>query len=360
MSYDDSYISMDEMENTPQESGNQISSIKQMALEAFRTKQISHWILLALSSVAMLVGFPASSLLSRVYYNNGGKSKWIISWAAGLGWLIPALLLVPIYLLFDINPTPLNLMLIISYIVLGFLNSVDSLMYAYAYAYLPASTASLLASSSLVFSVLFGYLLAKNRLNASILNAIVVITAAVVMIGLDSNSDTYGDITNQQYIFGFVWDILGSALHGLMFALSELIFIKLLDRKSFHVVLEQQVMVSFFTFLFSTLGVFLNNDFQNMKSEAASFVGGTSSYLLVLIWSAISCQLAVLGGTAILFLSSTIFAGVLNAVRVPITSIGAVIFLNDPMSGFKILSLVITFWGFSSYIYGSSYVSKSS
>ncbi|CAK9315074.1 unnamed protein product [Citrullus colocynthis] len=355
MSYDDSYISMDEMEHTEEESETkQISFIKQMASEAFRTNQISHWILLALSSVAMLVGFPASSLLSRVYYDNGGKSKFIISWASSIGWPILALLLIPIYFLFDINPTSLNFNLIISYIVLGFLNAIDSLMYAYAYAYLPASTASLLASSSLVFSVLFGSLLANNRLNASVLNAVVVITAAVVTIGLDSNSDRYEGISNQQYILGFVWDILGSLLHGLIFALSELIFIKLLDRKSFHVVLEQQVMVSFFTFLFSTFGVFLNNDFQNMKSEAASFVGGTPSYLVVVIWSGVSCQLGVLGGTAVLFLSSTIFAGVLNAVRVPITSIGAVIFLKDPMSGFKILSLVITFWGFSSYLYGSS------
>ncbi|XP_022999724.1 probable purine permease 5 [Cucurbita maxima] len=364
MSYDDSYISMDVTENAPEEASastwKRISAIRQTASEAFRRKPISHWILLALSSVAMLVAFPASSILSRVYYDNGGKSKWIISWVSVVGWPIPALLLFPMYFLSDIHPTPLNWKLIVSYVVLGFLSAADNLMYAYAYAYLPASTASLLASSSLVFSVLFGYLLAKNRLNASILNAAFIITAAVVMIGLDSNSDRYGGITNQQYILGFVWDILGSALHGLIFALSELVFIKLLDRKSFHVVLEQQVMVSFFAFLFTTLGVVLNNDFQNMKSEAESFVGGKSSYLLVLIWSAVSFQLGVLGGTAVLFLSSTILAGVLNAVRVPITSIGAVIFLKDPMSGFKILSLVITFWGFSSYIYGSSSISKQS
>ena len=356
MSHDDSYILMDEMDPTPEESKN--SSIKQMALQEFRTKQISHWILLVVSSISMLLGFPASSLLSRVYYNNGGKSKWIISWASSIGWLIPALILLPIYFFFHIKPTPLNWKLIVSYILLGFLNAIDSLMYAYAYSYLPASTASLLASSSLVFSVLFGYLLVNNKLNASILNAIVVITAAVVMIGLDSNSDRYGDITDREYIFGFMWDILGSILHGLIFAVSELVFIKLLDRKSFHVVLEQQVMVSLFTFLFSTLGVLMNDDFQEMKSEAASFVGGMSSYLVVIVWSAVSCQLGVLGGTAVVFLSNTILAGVLNAVRVPITSIGAVMFLKDPMSGFKILSLFTTFWGFTSYIYGSSSISN--
>ncbi|CAH2040986.1 unnamed protein product [Thlaspi arvense] len=208
-------------------------------------------------------------------------------------------------------------------------------MYAYAYAYLPASTASLLASSSLAFSALFGYLIVKNKINASTINAVVIITAAMAIIGLDSDSDRYGNITDSQYIMGFIWDILGSALHGLIFALSELVFVKLLGRRSFHVVLEQQVMVSLFAFAFTTIGLIVNNDFQGMVSEAKSFNGGKVSYCMVLIWGAVTFQLGVLGGTAVLYLSSTVLAGVLNAVRVPITSIAAVILLHDPMSGFK-------------------------
>lgn len=321
-------------------------------------KPISDWILLFLSSAAMLVAFPASSILSRLYYSNGGTSKWIISWVAVAWWPLTALILFPTYYFCKTFPTPLNFKLTLSYIVLGFLSAADNLMYAYAYAYLPASTAALLASSSLAFSALFGYFLVKNKLNASIINAIVVITAAMTIIALDSDSDTYGDITNSQYIIGFIWDILGSALHGLIFALSELVFVKLLGRRSFYVVLEQQLMVSLFAFVFTTIGVIVNKDFQGMQSEAKSFKGGTTSYLLVLIWGAITFQLGVLGGTAVLFLSATVLTGVLNAIRVPLTSIAAVILLDDPMGGFKILSLVVTFWGFGSYIYGSSSFGK--
>ena len=116
-------------------------------------------------------------------------------------------------------------------------------------------------------------------------------------------------------------------------------------------------MVSLFAFVFATIGVIMNNDFQGMASEATIFKGGKTSYYLVLIWSAITFQLGVLGSVAVLYISSTVLAGVLNAVRVPLTSIAAVILLHDPMSGFKILSLVVTFWGFGSYIYGSSFVS---
>ncbi|XP_075490429.1 putative purine permease 5 [Primulina tabacum] len=347
-------MSEEEMEIPIEKSCNdEVRAFRAMAWDMYKSKPNMHWILLALSTAAMLVAFPASSLLSRVYYTDGGKSKWIISWVAVAGWPIPALFLIPSYFVLGVFPTPLDFKFTLSYVVLGFLSAADNLMYAYGYAYLPASTASLLGSTSLIFSALFGYLLVKNKINSSTINAVVIITAAMVIIALDSDSDIYGNVTKSQYIMGFIWNILGSALHGLIFALSELVFIKLLGRRSFHVVLEQQVMVSFFAFVFTTIGLIVNRDFQAMASEARSFKGGRSSYLSVLIWGVITFQLGVLGATAVLFLASTVLAGVLNAIRVPLTSIAAVILLNDPMSGFKILSLVITFWGFASYIYGN-------
>lgn len=342
----------------PKSFRQKIDALRTKTRDTFRSKPISHWVLLTLSSIAMLVAFPASSLLSRVYYSNGGNSKWIISWVAVAGWPIPALVLIPSYFVLGISPTPLTFKLVLSYVVLGFLTGADNLLYAYGYAYLPASTASLLGSTSLIFSALFGYLLVKNKINASTINAIVVITAAMAVIALDSDSDRYGNVTNVQYAMGFVWNVLGSLLHGLIFALSELVFVKLLGRRSFHVVLEQQVMVSLFGFLFTSIGLIVNKDFQAMGSEAEAFKGGRSSYLSVLIWGVITFQLGILGATAVVFLASTVLAGVLNSIRVPLTSIAAVILLKDPMSGFKILSLIITFWGFGSYIYGNYSQSK--
>ncbi|CAG7866432.1 unnamed protein product [Brassica rapa] len=333
---------------------NWVSNVKKSTKEAYESKPHSHWILLTLSCTSMLTAFPASSLLSRLYFSNGGQSKWIISWVAVAGWPITCLILLPLYIFRKIKPTPLNAKLVLSYTLLGFLSAADNLMYAYAYAYLPASTSSLLASSSLAFSALFGYLIVKNPMNASVINSIVIITGAMAIIALDSSSDRYDYVTNRQYFAGFFWDIMGSALHGLIFALSELVFVKLLGRRFFHVALEQQVMVSLVAFAFTTLGMVVSRDLQGMSHEAKSFEGGESRYVQVLVWSAVTFQLGVLGATAVLFLASTVMAGVLNAVRVPITSVAAVILMHDPMSGFKILSLVLTFWGFSSYIYGSS------
>lgn len=308
----------------------------------------------------MLTAFPASSIFSRVYYSYGGQSKWIISWVAVAGWPLTALSLIPLYFFLKVSPTPLTFKLCLWYVTLGFLSAADNLMYAWAYAYLPASTASLLAASSLAFSSIFGYFIVKNKLNLSSINAIAIITASTVIIGLDSQSDRYPGISDSQYTWGFIWDILGSALHGLIFALSELVFVKFLGRRSFHVVLEQQVMVSFFAFVFTTVGTVVSGDFRRMSLEAKIFKNGEVSYISVLTWSAITFQLGVLGGTAILFLASTVFAGVLNAARVPVTSIAAVIILHDPMSGFKILSLILTVWGFGSYIVGCTSAGKGS
>ena len=59
----------------------------------------------------------------------------------------------------------------------------------WAYAYLPTSTASLVAVLSPAFAALFGRAVAKNRLSLSSLNAVVVITAVVAIVALDSGSD---------------------------------------------------------------------------------------------------------------------------------------------------------------------------
>uniref|UniRef100_A0A0D9XGN3 Probable purine permease n=1 Tax=Leersia perrieri TaxID=77586 RepID=A0A0D9XGN3_9ORYZ len=361
------------IEETPSEPADyttlhqKASKIIASTIETYRSKPFSFWLLLFLSAGAMLTAFPASSLLSRLYYNGGGNSKWILSWSAVAGWPLPAAILLPCYLIGKSPPTKLSPRLFAWYVLLGFLSAGDNLMYAWAYAYLPASTASLVAASSLAFSAMFGYFIVNNKMNLSSVNAVVVITAGVAIIALDSQSDRYAGITDKQYTLGLILDVLGSALHGLIFALSELVFVRISEGRqrrsssSFHLVLEQQAMVSLMAFAFTSVGVAVNGDFAAMRQEAAAFKnGGEVGYVMVMVWSAVTFQLGVLGGTGVLFLASTVLAGVLNAVRVPVTSIAAVILFHDPMSGFKILSLVITVWGFGSYMVGHSSTKKPS
>lgn len=315
-------------------------------------KGAKFWLTLVLGSVAMLTAFPASSILSRLYYQDGGARRWLVAWIAVAGWPVTALALLPFYFQKNTSPTRLTCGLLFAYAILGFLSGADNLMYSWAYSYLPASTASLVSASSLIFTAIFAYFLVGKKLNAFTFNAVGVITAAAVILALDSSSDRPAGVTKGQYAVGFMLDVAGSAVHGLIFALSELVFIRFLGRESTHVILEQQTMVSLFGFAFTIIGVIASGDFSVMRSESREFVHGPVAYYMVLIWAAISFQLGILGSVAVLYCTSTLLAGVLNAVRLPITSIAAVIFLHDPMDGFKILSLILTGWGFGSYIYG--------
>ncbi|MCO5572644.1 hypothetical protein L7F22_026402 [Adiantum nelumboides] len=203
----------------------------------------------------MLVGFPASRILSRLYYEDGGTSMWLLAWTAVAGWPLTALALLPFFMKRNTVPTRLTWELMMAYTVLGLLSAVDNLLYSWAYAYLPASTASLVSASSLPFTAIFAYVLLGKKVTASIVNAIGVITAAAAILALDSSSDRPVGVSNKQYALGFLLDVAGSALHGLIFTLSELIFVKYLGRESIHVILEQQAMVSIVGFTFTTIGV---------------------------------------------------------------------------------------------------------
>eukprot|EP00250_Pteridium_aquilinum_P007517 c17213_g1_i1 orf=73-1299(+) len=320
--------------------------------ELCQTKGRVFWLTLALGCFAMLTAFPASSILSRLYYQDGGKRRWLVAWTAVAGWPFTAFALLPFYFKKHTYPTRPTWKLLFAYAFIGLLSAADNLMYSWAYSYMPASTASLVSASTLTFTAIFAYFLVGKKLNAFTINAVGVITAGSVILALDSSSDRPAGVTKDQYAVGFILNVAGSAVHGLIFALSELVFIKLLGRESTHVILEQQTMVSFFGFAITTIGTIASGDFSMMNSESEKFRHGPVAYYMVLVWSAIAYQVGILGSVAILFCASTLLAGVLNAVRVPITSIAAVILLQDPMDGFKWLSLLLVAWGFGSYIYG--------
>ncbi|XP_002961495.2 probable purine permease 5 [Selaginella moellendorffii] len=315
----------------------------------------SFWILLVLSTLTMLVAFPVSSILFRLYYVNGGSHRWLLTWVGSAGWPLPAIILLLVYPVRGIAPTRPTWTLLLAYAVIGFLSAADNFMFAWSYAYLPASTSTLLASSSLAFTAIFAWLLVHKKLNASSVNSIAIMTAGAVILGLDSSSDRPPGTTSRQYLIGFVLDVAGSALHGLIFVLSELVFVKLLDRRvgsAVHLVLELQVVTSIFACLFTVVGVIASGDFGDMGGESQAFKHGPVAYYMVLVWASVSNQLGVLAGVAVLYLTSALFAGVLNAARVPLTAVAAVLCFGDNMSGFKVMSILLTIWSFGSYVYG--------
>ncbi|KAG6557308.1 hypothetical protein Mapa_001236 [Marchantia paleacea] len=327
-------------------------------LNIYKSKTLSYWMLLFLSCFAMMTAFPASSILTRLYFVNGATSKWVISWLAAAGWPISAAFLLAYCVMEGENPSPLTWEMTLAYAVLGILSAADNVMFAYSYAYLPASTAALLASTSLCFTAILAYFMVEQKYNASIVNAVGIMTTAAVLLGLDQSSDRPFGVSSSQYTLGFILVICASALHGLIFNLSELLFIKLLGRRTFRVVLEEQTATSIFATIFTTIAVVVAGDFQKIDREAQGFKDGPGAYYQVFTWSAVSFQLGVLGSVGCLYLANTLLAGVLNAARVPATTVIAVIVFNDPMGGIKITAVILTIWSLVSYMWGSRSLEK--
>lgn len=176
-----------------------IHNFYQACWKSYHRKTAEYWILLLLSTLGMMVAFPASTLLTRLYFVDGGNKKWLLAWIAAVGFPIPAAILLGMCIVQKTWPSPLTRQLLFAYAVLGFLSAGDNLAFTWAYAYLPASTASLLSTSSLAFTAICAYLFVGKRITLTATNAIVVMTAAAVVLALDSSNDRPPGVTNGQY-----------------------------------------------------------------------------------------------------------------------------------------------------------------
>ncbi|RLN16644.1 hypothetical protein C2845_PM02G35110 [Panicum miliaceum] len=56
--------------------------------------------------------------------------------------------------------------------------------------------------------------------------------------------------------------------------------------------------------------------------------------------------------------ASSLLAGIMIAVLLPLSEILAVIFLHEKFDGPKGIALVLTLWGFASYLYGEKALKK--
>ena len=79
---------------------------------------------------------------------------------------------------------------------------------------------------------------------------------------------------------------------------------------------------------------------------------GKTNYYLVLIWDAVSWQLLNLGIVGLITCASSLLAGIMIAVLLPLSEVLAVIFLHEKFDGPKGIALVLSLWGFASYLYG--------
>ncbi|XWS18605.1 hypothetical protein CRYUN_Cryun32bG0059100 [Craigia yunnanensis] len=315
------------------------------------------WLLLAIFTFFLLAGQSVGTLLGRLYYDKGGKSKWMATLVQPAGFPV----LIPFYYLSAyktstetsgnlINP-PSLLLLSAMYFALGVLLAVVGMLYSLGLLYLPVSTFSLICASSLAFNAFFSFFLNSQKFTPFIINSLVLLTLSSTLLVFQNNSSGSATVSKGKYVIGFVCTVAASAGGGLMLALTQFCFQKVLKKQTFKVVLDMIIYQSLVATLVILVGLFASGEWKSLDKEMEGFKLGKVSYVNILVWTAIAWQVFSIGVVGLIFEVSSLFANVISTLGLPIVPVLAMIFFHDSMTGVKVISIVLAIWGFVSYVY---------
>ncbi|KAK7261930.1 hypothetical protein RIF29_28254 [Crotalaria pallida] len=319
-----------------------------------RFKEYKWWIRVSLYIIFLLVGQSVATLLGRLYYDKGGNSKWMATFVQSAGFPV----LLPIVLYFhskfpnDPTKTRIKISTLVSlYLAFGLFAVGDNMMYSYGLLYLPVSTYSLLCATQLVFNAIFSYFLNGQKFTALIFNSIVILTISACLLAINVDSENSVGLPKEKYIIGFCCTIGASAAFSLYLSLAQLSFEKVIKRKAFSIVLDMQFYPSFVATCACTVGLFASGDWKSLNNEMKEFQKGRVSYIMTLLWTALSWQVFSIGMLGLIFEVSSLFSNVISTMALPIIPILAVIFFHDKINGVKVIAMILAIWGFLSYIY---------
>lgn len=307
-------------------------------------------------TVFVLSGQSAAILLGRLYYNEGGKSKWLATLAQLIGFPI----LIPYYCILsskkaaknNVKKTrPSSLVLASIYISFGLLLVADSVLYSTGLLYLPVSLFSLICVSQLAFNAFFSFLLNSQKFTPYIINSLFLLTISSILLLFNTNSEIPSGISSDKYTVGLICTIGSSAGYGLMLSLTQLSFQKVLKTETFGVVLEMIVFQSLAATSAAVLGLFISGEWKGLKREMEEFQPGMSTYFVILGSTAMAWQIFTVGTIGLIFEVSSLFSNVISVLGLPFVTVLAVIFFHDAMDGLKATAMLLALWGFASYLY---------
>ncbi|KAI3955594.1 hypothetical protein MKX01_034916 [Papaver californicum] len=318
--------------------------------------------LLLLNCILLAVSSAGGPLLLRLYFIHGGKRLWLSSWLETAGWPV---LILPLSLSYflkhrrfkngqDEKPSKFFMItpfLFMSSAFIGLLVGLDDYLYTYGVSLLPVSTSALIMSTHLAFTAGFALFMVKQKFTSYSINAVILLTVGAILLGLRSNGDRPVYESNRDYYLGFFMTIGASVLGGLLLPLVELMYKKSKKTITYSLVIELQIVISIFATLFCTVGMLFNNDFKVIQREGKEYELGETKYYVVLVASSIIWQLCFLGTIGVIFCSTSLLAGVISAVILPVIEILAVIFYHESFKAEKGIALFLSLWGFISYFY---------
>ncbi|XP_060192624.1 probable purine permease 10 [Lycium barbarum] len=315
------------------------------------------WFQIFIFTFFALAGQAAGILLGRVYYEQGGQSRWIATLAQTAGF--------PILLPFIFYPSTKNhreenelsihkpclLIRVSVYIFLGLFQVANSMLYTVGVQYLPASTYSLISGSQLAFNALTSFLLNGQKITPIILNSVVLLSFSSSAIIFQNETGVSGEISQKSLLIGFAATTFGSLGYALQFSLTELVFQKVFKNGSLNVVMKMSFFIGLFVTIASLTGLFASGNWRNLEKEMGEYRTGKSSYIINLVCTAISWQLYAVGSIGLVFKASSLFSNVIINLGSSVAPIFAMVFLKDRMTGLKVFALLLGLWGYVSYIY---------
>ncbi|KAI4353063.1 hypothetical protein L6164_002040 [Bauhinia variegata] len=312
------------------------------------------WLLVALNIFFLVVGQAAAVLLGRFYYDQGGNSKWMATLVQTAAFPI---LFIPLYLIpsrqeasTTFSPPSIKVLTLI-YFVLGVLLAADNMMYSTGLLYLSASTYSLICASQLAFNAVFSYFINAQKFTILILNSVVVLSLSSALLAINDESEGPSGVSQGKYIVGFLCTLGASAIYSLLLSLMQLSFQKVLKKETFSIVLEMQIYTSLVATCVSTIALFMSGEWRTLHGEMEGFHTGRVSYILTLVWTALSWQVCSVGVVGLIFMVSSLFSNVISTLSLAVTPIASLIVFHDKMNGVKIISMLLSLWGFTTYIH---------
>lgn len=332
--------------------------------QSMTKKRYQHWFLIALYATLVLLGQSAATLLGRLYFKKGGKSKWMgtLVQLAGFPILLP-------YYFFISSPSknpntnntnntlqhqnqPSKLMLAFVYVSIGLLGALDCYLYSFGLLYLPVSTYTLICSSQLAFNALFSYFLNSFKLTPCIINSLVLLTiSSSLLVFQNEESQNSTKISKKMYVIGFICTVAASAGYGLVLSLTQLAFNKVIKSENFKVVMDMIIYQSLVATCATLVGFFASGEWSGIKKEMEVYELGKASYVLTLTFTALTWQLFGIGCVGLIFEVSSLFSNAISVLGLPIVPILAIVVFQDKMHGIKAISMVLAVWGFISYLY---------
>ena len=176
------------------------------------------WLRIVVYTFLLLSGQSVGTMLGRLYFDKGGKSKWLATLVSLIGFPI----LLPLYMIkspkisssnitLQSNP-PTTTKLIFVYVSLGLLVAINCFLYSVGLMYLHVSTFSLICASQLAFNALFSYFINSLVFTPFIVNSLVLLTisSSLLIFQSDPVSDTSSDgpehpTSRAKFITGKVW-----------------------------------------------------------------------------------------------------------------------------------------------------------